>query len=226
LLSIGVLINVILINFSYDISVKVYCSFLLLLAMLITLPHIQRLFSFFFKDERTITISYQQFEYPKRFRIVYIACKTFVILFIFFDGLLDYIKTKNFNDDLAPRPTFHGAYKVTQFIKNHDTLPPLETDKYRWKRMFIHRKGYLIVQFMDESMKDYMFSADTIHNSFYYGTKNDTLLNCLSYNKINDSTLNLSGCIKGDSLQIGLKKIDLKKLPVFQTQFHWTIDQY
>ena len=79
---------------------------------------------------------------------------------------------------------------------------------------------------MDESMRDYMFSADTIHKAFYYGTKNDTLLNHLNYEKVNDSTLRLSGCIKGDSIQINLKKIDLSKLPVFQTQFHWTIDQY
>ncbi len=226
LLSIAVLVNVLLINFSYDISVKVYCSFLLLLSALIILPNLKSLFIFFFKSENNPGSSSLHYEYPKQFRILYLTCKTLVILFILFDGLSDYVKAKNFNDDLAPRPLFHGAYHVSSFIENHDTLPPLETDKYRWKRMFIHRRGYLIIQFMDESMRDYMFSADTIHKAFYYGTKNDTLLNHLNYEKVNDSTLRLSGCIKGDSIQINLKKIDLSKLPVFQTQFHWTIDQY
>ncbi|MBL0334556.1 MAG: hypothetical protein IPP73_04285 [Chitinophagaceae bacterium] len=73
-----------------------------------------------------------------------------------------YVKTGNYNDDLDPRPPFHGAWEVTNFIRNNDTLPPILTDKTRWKRVFVHRKGYLIIQGMNDGMQDFKLVTDTI----------------------------------------------------------------
>jgi hypothetical protein len=47
----------------------------------------------------------------------------------------------------------------------------------------------------------------------------------LNYTMKNDSILLVDGNFFGDTLNLELKKIDLKKLPLLQNEFHWTIDQ-
>ncbi len=70
--------------------------------------------------------------------------KTLVIAFMLLDVLAIFLVTGNFDDNRAERPPLHGAYEVTQFVSNHDTLPSSELVENRWKRVFVHRHGYFI----------------------------------------------------------------------------------
>ncbi len=221
----GVMVNVLMINLSFDISVKLYSSFLLFLCLLILFPDAKRIAVFFFSARpigpHQSTVQYLLFK--KRW--LYRTVKTIVIAFLLFDSLAVYLSSKNFNDDKAVRPYLHGAYSVEAFVVGGDTLLPLTTDTYRWRRMFIHRQGYLITQLMNDEMKDYELEIDSLHHEFVMRDPEDSSLHVLHYINTADSVLELRGRFLDDSLSIYLKKIDLQKLPLLQNEFQWTIDK-
>ncbi|MEO6242931.1 MAG: hypothetical protein ABIQ40_16485 [Bacteroidia bacterium] len=222
IVSLLVMINVLMINFGFNISVKLYSLFLVMLCMLLVIRQGKKLAAFFFSG-KTASLEYQYPEFSKRASRIFLLLKIMIIAIIILDPLSLYIRTGNYNDDHDPRPPLHGAYEVKLFVKNSDTLLPLTTDTYRWRRMFVHRRGYLITQQMNDEMISYQSAVDTTRRKLMIDNENTHCF--LDYSQTNDSTLNINGIFFGDTLHLELKKIDLKKLPLLQDDFKWTIDQ-
>jgi len=216
-LAFGILLNVLFINLSFDISVKLYSLFLLLLVALLLLPYTKKLFQFFFASNNQNTTTKPRKKYL-------LIIKWLVIFVIVIDAMAVYIQTNNFNDDAAPRPFLHGAYEAQIFVLNGDTLLPLTTDTHYWRRMFIHRRGYLIVQHMNDEMQDFELTIDSTKHSFTLLNTTDSSTHFFNYKKTSDSTLYLNGKLYNDSIKIHFNTIDLKKLPLLQNEFSWTID--
>jgi uncharacterized membrane protein YphA (DoxX/SURF4 family) len=223
LLGFFLLCNIVAINFSYDISVKVYSCFLLLLCVILISPDAGRLFSFFTgkkinEKKQGVVISSRQTKW------IYPVIKVFVIAYILFSTLSVYFIENNFNDDMAARPTFHGAYEVTSFVKNRDTMASLLTDSSRWKRVFVHRRGYFIVQDMNDNTQDYALLTDTVNRYFILEREDDMQQFKLYYIQNPDSTLSLDGTFGKDSLSVRLRPLRLQQLPALQHEFNWTTD--
>ena len=139
------------------------------------------------------------------------------------NGLFPFIKSGNYNDDSAPRPYLHGAYEVEQFVLNGDSLAPLTNDKKRWRRIFIHRRSYFIVQNMQDKMKDFKLSSDKEKGLLILKDydNSESQLNFQYSNK--DSILIINGRLKGNEISIIAKQLDLSKLPLSNPKFHWTV---
>lgn len=220
----GVMVNVVVINFSFDISVKVFSLFLLLLCVIIILPYAKPLTQLFIYQQKT-ELKLWQPTYTPRQNKIYIFTKAVLIVVLLFDILSPYFIAQNFNDDAQQRPPLHGAYTTTLFIKNGDTLAPLLTDKKYIKRVFINRAGYFITQTMDDVMMDYKLSYEAGNNlqlNNYYTNTSSSLF----YTKITDSTLQYEGILDNDTILIKIQKINLQQLPLLQKEFNWTIDGY
>jgi hypothetical protein len=222
LLATGIMINVLMINLCFDISVKLYSAFLLLLSLIIVAPETRRLWDFFIWN-KTSQIDLWEPVYANRKHMLYLSGKTLVIFFILTDTLAGYFIANNFNDDKAERPQMHGAWSVNSFVKNQDTLQPLMTDTLRWKRVFVHRRGYLITQGMDDRVEDYSLNYDTLNRELLIEDYNSDVFT-IKYSYLNDSTLLLNGIVNGNVLNISLEKINLSQLPLLQNEFHWTSD--
>lgn len=221
LLSIAIMLNVFMINIGFDISVKLYSLFLLMVSFIILIPYNKKIVQFFFH--------HQQIDHSYAGRIstgmslnTYRIVKTIVVLWLMADSTFIYFSTGNFNDDKAQRPPFHGAYEVETFVENNDTIPPLNNHWARWKRIFIHSRGYFIVQYMDDKMQDFEIKTDTLKKNWLL-RYNNTNLNT-QYNQINDSTIYFQGRFDNRKIQAKLKKLNLKKLRLLQEEFSWTID--
>jgi len=226
LLAISILLNIVAVNFGFDINVKVFSCFLLFLAIRVAGPSAKRLYQFFFTDHTVIPVTSWEPQYVSPgIRKTYFTGKILLIAYMLCSLLSVYARSGNFNDDKATRPLFHGAYDVSLFIKNGDTLPPLTTDTQRWKRVFIHRRGYLIIQSMDEQMHDFHFACDTLKKEWQIETERDWNEAVLQYRQTSDTTINLRSKTGSDSLNIYLLRIDLTKLPLLQKEFNWTVDQ-
>ena len=224
LIAMAVLINVVLINIGFDISVKLYSLFLLLLSVLIIAPESKRLFAFFIQGKATIPnpkeveIS-QIINTPNKAMFAALG-KSILIGLILFESLFIYFKTNNFNDDLAPRPFLHGAYQVNNFSSNSQ-----QANNETIERFFIHRKGYFITQDKNGKLKDYQLTYQNSKQQFILRDyKNQT--HFLKYDYFpKDSLLYLKGVLQNDSIELQSSVIDLKELPLLQKPFHWTIDE-
>jgi len=220
-----ILINVVMINFCFDISVKLYSCFLLLLGIILIAPYAKKLFLFFTGNNFVAIKSFSPNYSTPKAKFIYVASKTVVICFLLADALSIYFTANNFNDDKAPRPLFHGAYEVSLFIRNKDTIAPLLNDSTRWKRIFIHRRGYLITQTMNDAMQDYKLEYDTVNQKLSIKKPGDLVITTLDYLQNANGIQELKGKIVNDSICIRLKKINMDQLPLLQKEFNWTIDE-
>jgi hypothetical protein len=216
---VGVLLHVVSINFSFDISVKLFSVFLLMVSVTLLAPNLKNLIRFFVLQQTT---SLKQEEEIVTFKksVVKLSIKLAVITLLMFESLYPYITSGVYNDDNAPRPFLHGAYEVTQI-----TLPDLSVDTPKIKRVFIHRRNYFILQYEDESMEDFQLIIDPLKQEFKL-TDYDEKEHILTYTYITQKKeliLYLSPETGGRTVY--LKALDWQNLPALQPLFHWTVDE-
>jgi uncharacterized membrane protein YphA (DoxX/SURF4 family) len=224
-IAVAVLSNVLAINLSFDISVKLYASFLLLIGIMLLAPQFLATIRFLLGyTGEPKTIFYPAFSAPKKYRF-YIFCKSIILSAIFWEVLGRYILSNNFNDDSAVRPPFHGAYHIIDFRENNHSVLPLVTDTTRWKSVFVHRRGYFIIRKMDDSMQDFALSLDTKRKRLILTQPQDSSKIYLKYEAKGNALTQLSGVIQNQAIQVKTTKIDLTALPLLQKEFHWRVDE-
>lgn len=210
----GVLLHVLFINIGFDISVKLFAGFLLLVCSLLLWPNIRPLFRFLVlqKQTRLTIISGKNIFHQTTWRYV---LKIGMLLFIFCETLLPYIKRGNFNDDQAARPYLHGAYEVmAQDLQEDNTMLPM--------RIFIHRQNFFIFQFSDGNMEDYALQIDSVQHVFTL-TNYDGAKVKLNYQLSADGQKLI---LENTDANIYLKAMALpwRDLPLLQPLFHWSVD--
>ncbi len=219
LISIPVLINIIAINFSFDISVKIYSVFLFCLTLVSISPQLNSFYHFFIQGkESKLTIEKLQLSKNKSLQF---GIKIFIIGIIFSEALFPHVYAWNFNDDKQKRPYLHGAYEVEKTTSEIDSLtsefPPI-------KRFFIHRKGYLIFQNSNDEMQDYKLDIDTINKEFIltdYQLNKTTIP--YDFNE-QDSILSLQFSHGINKFTLKGKYLNWKNLPALQNDFHWRVE--
>jgi hypothetical protein len=219
LLSFGALLQVIFINFGFDISVKLFSCFLLLLNMILALPLLKPLFGLLVLGRQEQLCA----EKPifKNRNAIYISLKVFIIGLFLSEAVFQYLQAGCVNDDTAARPYLHGAYETTEAYRN-DTLLPLHRSPA--KRFFIHRRHFLIFQRQDDSMQDFSIRTDSALNIFYvtdYDLK--TYAVPFEYRAI-DSTLTIHYLHNGARYTLRGKGVDWRRLPAVRDEMHWRVE--
>jgi hypothetical protein len=216
------LLHITAINFSFDISVKAYSCFLLLLSIYLLTPFINRLYHFFFTQGSIPAITtnsndYLFFKQP----FVSVFFKSLFIGLLAVEALYPYVRSGNFNDDLEQRPYLHGAYEVNSVTVGGDTVALVSSPV---RRFFIHRNGYMIFQNQQEEMQDYQLTYDTSHHLLILKDYQleETILR---YNySSRDSLLLLRYEKNGQDYELTGRQLNWKKLPAVKNEFHWTVD--
>lgn len=132
LLAIGIFGQVVLVNFSFDISVKLLASSLLVFSLIYSFCFRENWKSIFgFPSTILLPVS------SKRHR----SLKFGFVLLVVAESVYPALWSKNLNDDRFPRPVYHGAYRVI--------------GSKQVKHLFIHRQHYLILQSANDAFKDY-----------------------------------------------------------------------
>ena len=212
--SIGALIlllNIMAVNFSFDISVKIHSSFLFFLSLLLVFPSIKPIYAFFIQ-KKPVQLNEQKQPFSLSLPL-YTTVKVFVLCIMLFEAIIPYIKTKNFSDDYASRPFLHGAYEV-QPEAGEGTLPV--------KRFFIHRDGYFIFQNNRDEMKDYKLFVDSITG--YFRLVDYNLHQTRLRYQYSDSLLTLQFFYNNKEYLLKGRSLPWKNLPLLKKDFHWTVE--
>jgi hypothetical protein len=211
----GVLIHVVFVNFAFDISVKLYASFLLFITFLLLIPFLKTLYQFLILNKASKLVSFSGknlLSNQKR-----LIVKSVIIGLMTLEIFTPYLDNGVYNADNLKKNELHGAYQVLE-IKDKKINP----DKINIKRVFIHSQNYLIFQFNDDTFIDYkveFYSKSNQMNLVNY--ENKTVKVNYNYSKKNKK-LELN--FKEDGVLIVLKSLTWKELPLLKQQFHWTID--
>jgi hypothetical protein len=238
-----VTINIMAINYCFDVPVKLLATMLAIMCLFLLLRDADRLLNFFFRNRETLPSNIT----PRRFiakwkNTTLIVIKYALIFYTLYFGLADALAKEKQRGGKAKKPPLYGIYNVEAFIKNKDTLKSLTTDTTRWRKFMISRDGVAQIQMMDDSVINYSFTpdfkkhtvvahtyADTMHKFYltYSLTKPGLaeLKNFKGVNKTDTATyLIIKGVWKKDSVEVWLRRLDPDDFPLLQRGFHWVND--
>lgn len=225
LIAFGVLIHVLLINFSFDISVKILSCYLVGLSLILIQPYFTSLKAIFFSGST-------EFKHPefgnktRRFTPFQVFLLSLLISAILFESLFFFVSNGIYNDDLVARPLFHGAYLVQNTEDYSDSPSILLGNNHAVKRIFIHRKGYLILQFTNDQFRDFPIRFHADRNLWTVQTDFQSLELKIRFDQKQQTfQFQWNETHQNHTKQIELftKRIDLNQLPLLKPQFHWHV---
>jgi hypothetical protein len=224
LVSIGVVGNVVMLNFSYDVPVKLYSSHLFLMAVFLIAPDVRRLANFFLFNRAAAPA-----EVRPLFRRVWLnraalACRTLLLLGIAglalsqsYQGIVDYAPS---------RSPFYGIWNVEELEIDGQARPALLADESRWARVIFDFPGLLAVQLMNQSRERYGLNLD-LQKKVLELTKRDDpkWKSVLSFKHAGPGLLALEGTFDGHKLRARLHRTENPKFRLVDRGFHW-INEY
>jgi hypothetical protein len=209
MLAIIVVLNVLMLNIGYDVSLKLILLHLIGSAFFILAPDIKRLFHFFaLKQNASLTIV-SPVLFNHKHRWLHYVLKACLILFIVFGDIkhnIDRINEKvNF-----PQSSILGMHKIKDFYLNHETSSRVSCDPMCWKKIAIYPNSQILIQFMNDSIAWYPSKSDTTLESLELFSRDDSSFKCkLHYTKVKPNEWLFKGVLKNDSIRFNSTKIDL-----------------
>ena len=228
-----VITNIVLINFCYDVPVKLFSSNLLFMALFIILSDSRRVLNFFIlnKDVRAADLN---IVFKKRkWRITRIVLKS---LFVFYAvGYVGYIYMGNVRAYYRPYPKspLYGIYNVETFAVNNDTIPPMAADTTRWRKVVIYSSDNLQLYKMNDTISWRSCIIDTLAKTLIINQPGKNEGYHMSYATEGKDIVILRARIESrlrfirpfDSLYIKLRRTDEHDLLLMNRGFHW-INEY
>lgn len=218
----GVMLNVFLMNMSYDIPVKLFSLQLMMMGLFIALVDYQRLLNLFVFDKNTIPASVHQpiFKKVRSQRILFFF-QLILVSYMSYITINSRLKAQKRSGSLRPKPALYGIYNVDKFVKNNQIVPPLLTDTVRWNRLLIDYPKRVSVMMMDDSYRRYVVKTDTVKREMTFCTRKDTVNKYVMKYKRQGKDLELSGIFKKDTFKIQFKHYPLKNFSLINRGFHW-----
>lgn len=217
----SVMINVVFMNFTYDIPVKLFSFHLVMISILLLMSDRKRFIQFFIKNENIEKL--QNINYIKNKSVINIirflkkALITVSILIIVIQCFVHFKAT----EQLRSKSKLRGIWKTELFIIEKDTLAPLSTDTNRWKYFIIDYKEKAIIKLMNDTINRYSFRENIDTKEIVFkGLKGSDSQN-FKYSIPNKNNLKLKGFLNGKELKIDLKKVPKTKFRLLNRGFHW-----
>lgn len=226
LLSLVVMGNVVVINFCYDVPVKLFSSMLELMSFYLIATYCVPLYRLFIQHKPGVLPNYSQPFFAKKWvRVGVKLLKVLVIADALFSNISGSIDSAKQYGDNSPKPPLYGIYNSDVVIRNNDTIPPLTTDTTMWRQVIIQANGYAKIKMMNDSLRNYSFTVDTVAKTAIVYAYTDTV-NKASFKYVKEGTsLILTGRVKSDSVYMRFTRYDEKNFRLMNRGFHW-INEY
>ncbi len=218
LVVIGVMSHVVVLNFSYDVPVKIYSTHLLLMAVFLATPHMGRLYSFFIANESVEPASQPDIQLNKNLVILGVMTKVVLLgLVCVFSIMMLFGAFGNNQRQYAEEDVpLYGTYQVEDF--QSDAFDALD----RWKKLDVTVPGRARVSMFDGSTDNISFNTDSSRGLITVYAYRDSLVSGeLTYVQPADSLLELKGMFQGDSISVSLRKVEKEDFLLNSRGFRW-----
>lgn len=202
-----ILLNVLAVNFGFDISVKMFSMMLTLIALYLSAPVFITLFDHFILAKSSAT-EHKNNE-PEMFRKRHYLLKTVIIIVVFAELAFSYLFPSGYDSAAKMAPLAFEVVRTEQ--------------KYDPKRVFLHSDNYLIIQYNDDRTEAFPVYNFSKNKATSFIRINDHLSEVrLKRIQANDATLDCPDLVNGT---LHLRRLDHRSLPSLRADFHLTVDQ-
>ena len=211
LISFAVMLNVAVLNFCFDVPVKLFSSVLLFMALFVAAPYMQRFAAVLFAG-------------PPRAAWWKVALRTAVVVGFVGYSLYGADQGRKQYGDLAPRSPLRGIWNVSELTVDGVTQPPLLTNTARWRRFVFDGQRMMSIQLVSDQRQRYMLELDK--TAFILKKRDDPAFKALfNYKRVDPRTLIVDGTMDGKKYQATMH-LDAEKEFLLKTRgFHW-INEY
>lgn len=225
---IGVMANVVALNFFYDVPVKLYSSHLVLMAVFLLLPDVRRLLDVLLFNRPTAPVEQRTpFTLSQREARGVVVLKTLFLAFVGWDSYESWKAYMSRFSDHAPKPPYYGLYEVESFTQDGQVLPPLLGDTTRWRYVAVGRYGRFSIRGMDDTVKRFSMKDDASKPAITLteGMGDTAKKSVLTYAWPDPEHWVLQGPFQGGTVEVRLKKVDLSRYLLVNRGFNW-IQEY
>lgn len=227
LVTAGVMSNVVMLNFCYDVPVKLYSSHLLAMAIFLTLPDLPRLAKIFLLNRPAPAAYIRPLSRWRWLNVVGSGAKTLATVYVVYHLGSSALRDANEYGDNAPRPLLYGVYQVEEFVRNDTVLPDSLSESTRWRTLAIGRYGTASARRMDDARDRFLVEVNEQAGNIIFKDRmeQNKKVGDMTFVRPDDRTLELKGTLKEDSLVVRLKKLDAPPFLLTSRGFHW-INEY
>jgi hypothetical protein len=226
LVCIGVMGHVVMLNFSYDVPVKLFSAHLLLMAIVLAAPDLKRLADLFLFNRPVEPAPIRPLFRWKWVDRAAVLVRTAAVVALVYYLLTSAQKGREAFSDLAAKTPFYGIWNVEEFTIDGQPRPPLVTDAERWKRVVFVTPKLFTVQFMSDKRERYGLQFDEEKKTLELIKRDDkdwkSSLHC---EQSGAEKLVLEGTFAGKKVQAKLTRVDESEFLLVNRGFHW-INEY
>jgi len=217
LMSVGVLSNVVALNFSYDVPVKLYSSHLLAMAVFLLLPEARRLVNFFFLNRPAECVSVQPL-----FRRTLLQRGALVVASLFLIGVVGlslYQSHDQRRSFQAGRSPLYGIWEVEEFSMGQ---PGPAAAAQSWRRVIFDSPRWITVETATDSHARFGTQLDQQNRTLTLHKREDPGWNSvLTYEQVSPGVMTLSGAVNGSQMTARLRRSEQRKFLLTDRGFHW-----
>lgn len=195
--------QVFLLNMTYDVPVKILSGTLILLALVVLAPEIERLWDTVVRNRPVAPSRHFELCRSRRNNRIALGVQVLAALFLILGNV--WMGAKMYRRKPAPSP-FAGLWKVETFTRNGQAQPPLATDGTRWQHVFFPSATRMVAQTMTGSLEPYNVSAFT-------------------FKRRSPAELRINGSSGGQHLQVSLVLVPRSSFLLLNRGFHWVQDR-
>lgn len=225
LVTFGVMLNVMMLNYCYDVPVKILSTNLVLMSLYLILLDGKRLIHFFINTKSTIPAIPTSIV-PPRFEKAKNIVKWIILLLYLGVSIFFYVQSMYTYGHKAPKPPFYGKYNVESFFQYDDSLI-LKTvpDSVRWEAFYQTWKGYASAKTASGKVLRLEFHPDTTQQIFKINLRNQSQTDTLYYEHLDSTRLRVHGLFEQDSLDMIFRKEAINDRLLIKRDFRW-INEY
>jgi hypothetical protein len=220
-LIIGVMTQVAVMNFCYDIPVKLFSVHLVLMALVIFITD-NRFLNVFIKNKAVKKYNYYHpVKNTKYHKVIFWIKSIGLFILVSFISFNFYTTERNRGNN-RKKPLLYGIWEATSFTKNGDTLQPLITDNFRWRYLIIDLKDEATIKTMDDLKHQYKFITDSTSQKIMIHKKDSESEDYnFNYKNPDSEFLQLDGIIESDTLHIIFSRKNHEKFNLNSRGFKW-----
>lgn len=212
------ILYIVVVNFSFDISVKLFSSFLLIINLILIFPFLKRTILFMSGKEVEKIGIYKVLpeSFNSKTKVLLMASILFLIIS---EGIAPHVNNYILSSNNIAKHNIHGAFKAI------DNNP--KDEKLGIKRIYFHKDNYIIFHFENNNQIDFYYE--------FYREEKENSLSLLLFN-YEEKTHRIDVMRNGSSKlkfhlqglfglgELNLIELDHEELPALQEKFHWSIE--
>ncbi len=220
------MIQVFMLNMTYDVPVKLFSFHLILFSLFLLAPDARRMIDFFFTERAAAPSRQPALFRSARANRLAVTLQVAFGLYLLGMGVYSGIQSWHTYGGGRPKSALYGIWNVDEMSVDGQPRSPLLTDKDRWRRVVFDFTTFTSFQRPDDTFTGYGSAINEKDHTIALTKPADKNWKAtLNYTRPASDQLVLAGAMDGHKVEMKLRLQDRDKFNLVNRGFHW-VNEY